>query len=293
MTSRVRIGICFVPTMPPERLRPLARAAEAAGLDEFWVWEDCFAESGLASAAVALASTEQITVGIGLMPAGLRNVALTAMELATLERIFPGRLRPGIGHGVQSWMGQAGVGAQSPMTLLREYATALRRLLDGEKVTVAGRYVTLDEVALSHPPAGRVRLQIGGVGARTLALAGELGDGTLLTGSLTGEEVRQSCETTLAAVPAPDRSSGPPHDIVNSCITTTGDGARERADRELRVWGKERPELAAVGSAPEVAASYRAMAELGVTTVVAQPTADEPDLEGLVRFLGQEVRPLL
>ena len=47
-------------------------------------------------------------MGIGLLPVPLRNVALTAMELATLERLFPGRLAPGIGHGVLDWMGQVG-----------------------------------------------------------------------------------------------------------------------------------------------------------------------------------------
>ena len=83
----------------------LAQSVESAGLDELWVWEDCFKQSGVASAAVALASTGRIRVGIGLMPTPLRNVALTAMEVATLARVFPGRLMPGVGHGVQEWMG--------------------------------------------------------------------------------------------------------------------------------------------------------------------------------------------
>ena len=53
-----------------------------------WLWEDCFAESGIATAAAALAWTERLTVGIGLLPVPLRNVALSAMENATLERLF-------------------------------------------------------------------------------------------------------------------------------------------------------------------------------------------------------------
>ena len=54
------------------------------------------------------------------------------MELATLERAIPGRLIGGIGHGVLPWMAQVGARVESPVTLLREYAEALRRLLDGE-----------------------------------------------------------------------------------------------------------------------------------------------------------------
>src|SRR3954449_10742799 len=120
--------------MPPERLQAVARAAESAGLDELWVWEDCFKQSGIGCAAAALASTSSITVGIGLLPAPLRNVALTAMELATLERTAPGRLIAGVGHGAQEWMTQVGARVASPLTLLEEYASALRALLAGDRV---------------------------------------------------------------------------------------------------------------------------------------------------------------
>jgi alkanesulfonate monooxygenase SsuD/methylene tetrahydromethanopterin reductase-like flavin-dependent oxidoreductase (luciferase family) len=53
-------GVIFRPTQPPERLRPTARAAEAAGIDELWLWEDCFEQGGVAAAAAVLASTERL-----------------------------------------------------------------------------------------------------------------------------------------------------------------------------------------------------------------------------------------
>ncbi len=135
----LRLGVSFVPTVPPERLREMTLAAEAAGLEDLWIWEDCFKQSGLAVAAAALAWTGRIRVGIALMPAPLRNVALLAMEIATLDRIFPGRFAAGVGHGVQSWMGQAGARVESPMTLLTEYTAALRALLAGEAVSRPSR----------------------------------------------------------------------------------------------------------------------------------------------------------
>jgi alkanesulfonate monooxygenase SsuD/methylene tetrahydromethanopterin reductase-like flavin-dependent oxidoreductase (luciferase family) len=49
------LGAVFLPQLPPERLRDLARSADEAGLKELWLWEDCFRESGIASAASALA----------------------------------------------------------------------------------------------------------------------------------------------------------------------------------------------------------------------------------------------
>ena len=66
------------------------------------------------------------------------------MEIATVERLFPGRLIPGVGHGVQPWMEQVGARVASPLTLMREYVPALRSLLAGEEVSTAGRYVSLD-----------------------------------------------------------------------------------------------------------------------------------------------------
>src|SRR3954451_8190514 len=146
------IGAVFLPQLPPERLRAVALAADESGLDELWLWEDRFREGGMTTCAAVLAWTERLQVGVGVLPVPLRNVALTAMEVATLHRLFPGRLHLGIGHGVQSWMGQAGVRVESPLTLLDEYATALRALLAGEQVTTAGRYVTLDGVRLHWPP---------------------------------------------------------------------------------------------------------------------------------------------
>ncbi|MBE9940297.1 LLM class flavin-dependent oxidoreductase, partial [Cellulosimicrobium cellulans] len=40
-------------------------------------------------------------------------------------------------------------------------------------------------------------------------------------------------------------------------------------------------------------AGVLALAEAGATAVAVQPTADEPDVEAFVRFLGHEVVPLL
>ena len=62
----------------------------------------------------ALSVTERVRVGIGLLPVPLRNVTQAAIEIATIDRLFPGRFVAGIGHGVQTWMEQAGVaGARS------------------------------------------------------------------------------------------------------------------------------------------------------------------------------------
>jgi alkanesulfonate monooxygenase SsuD/methylene tetrahydromethanopterin reductase-like flavin-dependent oxidoreductase (luciferase family) len=99
-----RVGILFRPQLPPERLREFVISAELAGLDDLWMWEDCFLEGGLTSATAALAWSSSLRIGLGLMPVPLRNPALAAMEVATLARLFPGRFVPAVGHGVLPWM---------------------------------------------------------------------------------------------------------------------------------------------------------------------------------------------
>ncbi|MBM7798850.1 alkanesulfonate monooxygenase SsuD/methylene tetrahydromethanopterin reductase-like flavin-dependent oxidoreductase (luciferase family) [Microlunatus panaciterrae] len=293
-TAGPQLGVAFVPNQPPERLRSFAQAADAAGLDELWVWEDCFKESGIATATAALAFTERIRVGVGLLPVPLRNVALVAMEIATLDRLFPGRFVAGVGHGVQEWMAQVGARVESPMTLLREYAVALRRLLAGEEVTMDGRYVRLDRVRLDWPPNRPPALMLGGAGPKSLELAGRLGDGTLLGAALGDDQVESACRIITAAAEAGSASGAGPHKIVATQIAATGPGAQRRVDAELPRWGQVAGlGIAIAGDARVFAASIRRLAEVGVTSVVIQPTEDEPDLEGLIHFLGSEVRPLL
>ncbi|HYN16924.1 MAG TPA: LLM class flavin-dependent oxidoreductase, partial [Actinomycetes bacterium] len=225
------LGVVFLPQLPPERLREVASAADEAGLEELWLWEDCFRESGVASAAAALAWTERLRVGVGLLPVPLRNVALTAMEVATMQRLFPGRVQVGVGHGVQDWMGQVGARVQSPLTLLREYLVALRALLGGEEVTARGRYVRLDRVALDWPPVTVPAVFAGAVGPRSLRLCGEVADGAILTAGTTPDGVRQARRLLEEGRVAAGRAQ--PHPVTAYLPAATGPGAAQRLLADL------------------------------------------------------------
>jgi alkanesulfonate monooxygenase SsuD/methylene tetrahydromethanopterin reductase-like flavin-dependent oxidoreductase (luciferase family) len=187
-------GVVFRPQSPPEELRSVVEYAEAAGLAELWLWEDCFLEGGLTTAALALAWSTRLRVGVGLLPVPLRNPALAAMEIATLARVFPERFVAVLGHGVQDWMAQLGVAVESPVTLLREHTVAVRDLLAGQTVHVSGRYIRLEQVALDWPPATAPTLLIGARGPKTVALAGEISDGVLLDTVVDPAVVRRARE---------------------------------------------------------------------------------------------------
>jgi len=265
----------FRPQLPPERLREFIASAEAGGIDDVWLWEDCFLEGGVAAAATALAWSGSLRIGLGLMPVPFRNPALAAMEIATLARLFPGRFVPAAGHGVLSWMDQVGARVSSPMTLLREWVGAVRALLHGQTVTVSGQYLRLNGVALDWPPAAVPPLLIGARGPRTLALAGEAADGLVLDADISPDGVRKAVATAAAVRP---------HDVVVYLPSAAGPGARERIDAELAQATRTSAHWSAVGSPGDVADAIRTFPAAGATTVILQPTGDDPDVAATVRL---------
>jgi len=252
-------GVVFRPEEPPERLRAVVSAVEAAGVAELWLWEDCFLEGGLTSAAAALAWSERLRVGVGLLPVPLRNPALAAMEIATLARLFPGRFVPTVGRGVSEWMDQVGGGVSSPTTLLAEYAAAVRDLLHGQTVRAKGRYVQLDNVALGWPPNEAPPLLIGGRGPRTIRCAGELADGVLLDSVVDVAGVRSA----RAAIDEARRSAGRP------------------GRPQVTVFVEVDPH-----SPAQVREAVEKFGEAGADTVVLQGTHEHPEPEPIIAALA-------
>ncbi len=318
-SKEITVAVMLPRDLPRADVLPFARRADALGFDALWVVEDLGFRGGIAQAAAALAVTERIRVGIGILPVAARNVAFTAMELASLAELFPGRLDVGLGHGMPGWMRQAGAWPTSPLTLLREYTTALRELLRGETVTVDGRYVKLDGVRLESPPAVVPPLYAGVRGPRSLALAGEVADGTVLAEPVTPEYLRAA----LALVGA-----GPDHRVVTynvACLDDDAAAARRTvrpalewigepdwdvhidplpfADefRALRAGSSNRTEFAqrlpdawvdrlAIAGTPDAArAQLEAQRDAGATTAVLIPAG--PDPLAALEALGRIVRP--
>jgi len=181
------IGVSLPRDLPAAHVVEFCVRAEQLGFDELWIVEDLFYRGGIAQAAIALASTSRIHVGIGILPAAARNVAFTALEVGTLAELYPGRVTVGIGHGVTEWIKQVGAWPKSPLGLMRETLSALRALLRGETVDVDGEYVTLRDARLEFPPS-IVPLVLAGVrGPKSLAISGAHADGTALAEPVTPE----------------------------------------------------------------------------------------------------------
>ncbi|WP_060907749.1 LLM class flavin-dependent oxidoreductase [Streptomyces scabiei] len=275
--TNVRIGVMHDRDWAPEGLPEFARRAEALGVDDLWVVEDLGWNGGVSAAAVALGATQRLRVGIGIAPAPLRSPALLAMELATLARVFPGRLVAGIGHGVREWMAQAGVAPRSPLALLEETITSVRALLRGEQVDLAGREVRLDGVKLVHPPAEVPPVVAGVVRARSLELSGRVADGTLIAEGHGPRDLARIRELTA-------KGATGDHTLTVFAFACVGDDP-DAVARTLHphteghgAWlGRPQDEVFTVsGEAAGAAAGIRALAEAGADTVVLRLVGEDP-----------------
>lgn len=175
------LGVVFDRSYPAAMICDYARRAEADGLAHLWVIEDCSYTAGVSLAALAAASTTQLQIGLGILPAVARNPAITAMELATLANAAPQRIVAGIGHGVQDWMAQIGARPRSPLTTLQETISVIKQLLAGDQVTFDGEAVHMDQVQLNDPPTVAPLVVAGVEQTKSMGIAGAVADGLVLT----------------------------------------------------------------------------------------------------------------
>jgi len=306
----LNVGMCFDRSLPARAVVEFAESLDEAGVDQLWVIEDCFFTAGVSLAATALARTKRLQVGIGILPAVARNAAVTAMEIATLAELAPGRFIAGIGHGVQEWMEQMGARPTSPLATLDEVLRTVQQLLRGETVNFEGRHVTMRDVTLDQPPTIVPPVIAGVRGPKSLAMAGRVCDGVVLADGVGPTYVRESIRhagspdnfrvsvfSALCLAPTareayelmtpymsiqltaqhPSIRAHPHFDEMVERFTTKGDGAI--ADFPGEWW----TEMGAIGDHDAVLDHIEALGEAGVTDVALFPG---PTLESAREDLG-------
>jgi alkanesulfonate monooxygenase SsuD/methylene tetrahydromethanopterin reductase-like flavin-dependent oxidoreductase (luciferase family) len=231
--AKLTLGVVFHPSFPPETLADFARRAEAGGFETLWLWDDCFLPGAFTAAAIALSATQQLKVGIGLLPATVYNPLFAAMEITTLARAFPNRFIAGFGHGVGAWMAQIGAAPRSSLIALEETVKAVRALLNGETLTVDGQTVHLTHVKIDLPPQVAPPIYVGAMREKSLRLAGRIGDGTLLTSMSSPAYVRWTHDQVAQGMA---RTGHENHQIavyLDTKISPDGQSARDAARSAL------------------------------------------------------------
>ena len=157
----------------PSRLAALARTAEAAGWDGFFLWDHVIrrqpwqpmVDPWVTLAAVAVA-TERIVLGPMVTPLARRRVSVVARQSVTLDHLAAGRLRLGVGLGApDDEFTRFGEDAdpRRRALLLDESLEALQLLWSGEAVSYRGRAVVIDDVEFRPTPVhGHIPIWVAG-----------------------------------------------------------------------------------------------------------------------------------
>jgi 5,10-methylenetetrahydromethanopterin reductase len=245
------LGVLISTATPPEHITATAALVEELGFGAVWVAEECYAHGGFTAAATALAATERIPVGVGIVPAVIRHPAVTAMEIATLGRVHPGRFLAGIGHGVSFLMDQMGLLPASPLAAFEECITAVSRLLAGDTLDVEGANFTFRSITLTHPPSVKVPILAGVIGPRSLRLSGRIADGTVI-GVLAGAAYIESALGHIhAGMAAGGRGEHAVPTFALSSVDKDGRKAKEAVRASLAFYlaavGPDNPLVAALG----------------------------------------------
>jgi coenzyme F420-dependent glucose-6-phosphate dehydrogenase len=177
----------------PEDLVRQAIAAEEAGFDgictsdhinPWWVPGD-LAPAACGNPWVWLGAAGQATreVSLGTAVTGLvgrYNPVVVAQQVATLERLFPGRAFLGV--GTSEAMNEIPAGIEWPsvseqLERIEEALTIITRLLDGEMVDFQGRHFRARRARLWALPERRPPVYMSAFGERAGEIAGRLADG--------------------------------------------------------------------------------------------------------------------
>jgi probable F420-dependent oxidoreductase len=165
----------------------LARAAESARFDAFWVSEhhglaDGYLPSPLTVLAGVAANTDRIMLGTGLVVAPLHHPLRIAEDAVVVDHLSSGRLVLGLGVGyVDHEFRMFGSRWSQRGARLEDTVAVLRRAWTGETFSFEGRTMSFRDVRVTPRPyrEGGIPIWLGGYAHDAVARAGRIADGHL------------------------------------------------------------------------------------------------------------------
>ncbi len=176
MTGRVAgVSLGFWQDSDPMEAVATAAAAAASGHNEVWVGEMATFDAFALAVAIGMANPG-LALTLGPLAPAVRDVVGLAMGAASVHALTGCRTSVAVGASsptvVSRWHGRPYARTARG---LREAVTALRPLLDGEKVSHAGDLVRTDGYHL-RLEAPRSPLTVAAFGSASVRLAGQLAD---------------------------------------------------------------------------------------------------------------------
>ena len=199
------LGVYFDGFSSTREMLDVARAAEEAGAESLW-----FAQHmGFREAIVWATAAVSVTRSIRLVPTALSPYLWpplpVAMSMSTLAEYAGPRTSLAVSVGNVLNLAESGVEPVKPVRVMREYVQNLRALWAGEPVRFEGEIHALRGAKMMFDRGSHCPLYVASTGPQVLKLAGEIGDGVLLSGALTLESIRRMLEPVDAGIAAAGR----------------------------------------------------------------------------------------
>lgn len=192
MSGPFELHVCPLPPHDPRRLRELARAAEEAGFDRYWVADQTFHLDPFVALG-DLAAHTTIPLGLAVTNPYVRHPVQLARAMTTLAHLHPDRRWIfGLGTGnPQHVLAPLGVRLVRGPQHVRTAIDVIRSLARGETASSIEPKLTfqLHEVRLEIEPPPAFDLYVGTRGPRMLEVAGAVADGVLVEAQLTPEGI--------------------------------------------------------------------------------------------------------
>lgn len=177
----------------PELFRTKIAAGEAGGASTLWIANHLFLRDPTALAGLALSQTTRLRVALMAINPFTMHPVQAAMAAATLDELFPGRVVLCLGVGAPADLKAVGIDASKPLKAMREALEAVRSLLNGETVKLAGDSFRIDNRRLAT--GGRpVPLVLAASGPQMLELAGATADGVLISAGTSVQFVEKTLD---------------------------------------------------------------------------------------------------
>ncbi len=116
----MKFSLRFNNDLPAAQYVTLARTAETAGFDQFWVSNDLFLRSAPVILTAIATATERIEIGTCIVNPYSINPAEIAMFAATLDEVSGGRFNLGIAAGAGDFLKWIGIEQHKPLAAVRE-----------------------------------------------------------------------------------------------------------------------------------------------------------------------------
>jgi len=163
----------------------IAENATSMGANSIWIGEDIgIGQDPFVLASSIILKAKQVRVGTGIVPITTHNISTLARAALTLREISDGSFVLGIGIGGIQDLKNLGIRVEKPVSALRESISLLRRLWNGESVTLESELFHMNEYNLRLNKAFSVPIFLGVRGPQMLKLTGRLADGVILSGPL-------------------------------------------------------------------------------------------------------------